>query len=760
MLKRGIGLASIFLSYAREDAAKARTLAKALERAGHSVWWDRQIFGGSEFSDEIEAALKEADVVIVLWSEAAVRSAWVRDEAAEGRDSGRLVPVMLEGCAPPLGFRQVQSISLAGWQGRGNPPHLQEILNAVAKRAGTALPVPAGGADRAGRRLPVKLVIAVLAALLLAAGGWWLLRPASAKAETPVIAVMPFSDLSQGGDRAYLSEGVAEAILTVLAKEPGISVIGRSSAQQLHQAGAAAPEMRRAMGITHVLEGSARSLGDQLRMSVRLINAADGQQIWAEEYDRRLDNIFAVQDEIGRAVAARLKGSFAPRRLAEQQTSADAYTLYLAARAKMRDRTASSLQDALKLARQVIAADPNYAPGHALYAELITHQSYDNYGNLSPERVRQMALPHASEAIRLAPNAAEGYAAFGMVANGDEAIEPLNKAIRLDPARGELRLWLAHAYHLVGKNEEAFRQVQAATQMEPLWPTVITMEAGILAASERYAEAEAVIRRYEQRGGSSARAAKVRGDIAAWYRGDYSEGVNLIRRAVRAEPELPLANQSLAWFYGKLGLHDQAGKAAKDFPTYTRLYLSGDVDRLLAQSRRDGALIWRQPDPDIVVDALAFRRDWAAIEALYDGNRDSLKLVCSDNRGWNLSLGLHIATALENRNRTAEAKRFINCVKSGLEKSGRSPFRSPYMSNGALDFFWANVHAFEGRPDQAFALVERSIRRGLRTQYGRGLIEYPVFDRFRGMPAYGRLELQMNERIARERAETLQLPAA
>ena len=139
-------MASIFLSYAREDATKARTLAKALERAGHAVWWDRQIFGGSEFSDEIEAALKNADVVIVLWSEAAVRSAWVRDEAAEGRESRRLVPIMLEACSPPLGFRQVQSVSLAGWQGRGNPPHMQEILHAVAMRAGkeTSIAVPAG----------------------------------------------------------------------------------------------------------------------------------------------------------------------------------------------------------------------------------------------------------------------------------------------------------------------------------------------------------------------------------------------------------------------------------------------------------------------------------------------------------------------------------------------------------------------------------------------------------------------------------------
>ena len=99
---------------------------------------------------------------------------------------------------------------------------------------------------------------------MAATAGYFLLRGGTAKAE-PTIAVLPFADLSPGRDKAFLAEGVAEAILTVLAKEPGIKVIGRSSAGQLHEAGSAAADMRKAMGITHVLEGSARSMGDQLQ---------------------------------------------------------------------------------------------------------------------------------------------------------------------------------------------------------------------------------------------------------------------------------------------------------------------------------------------------------------------------------------------------------------------------------------------------------------------------------------------------------------
>ncbi|MCY7271640.1 MAG: toll/interleukin-1 receptor domain-containing protein, partial [Sphingomonas bacterium] len=109
---KGIHMASVFLSYDRNDANQARGIAKALERAGNSVWWDRHIQGGTQFSRAIEQALHDADAVVVLWSTESVQSTWVRDEAAEGRDSGKLIPVTLDGALPPMGFRQFQVIGI------------------------------------------------------------------------------------------------------------------------------------------------------------------------------------------------------------------------------------------------------------------------------------------------------------------------------------------------------------------------------------------------------------------------------------------------------------------------------------------------------------------------------------------------------------------------------------------------------------------------------------------------------------------------
>ena len=111
-------MAKVFLSYDREDASRAQAIAAALEDAGHDVWGDRHIRGGSQFSKEIEEELAKADAVVVLWSVHSVDSAWVRDEAAAGRDSGRLVPARIDKTPPPLGFRQFQSIDLSQWSKR------------------------------------------------------------------------------------------------------------------------------------------------------------------------------------------------------------------------------------------------------------------------------------------------------------------------------------------------------------------------------------------------------------------------------------------------------------------------------------------------------------------------------------------------------------------------------------------------------------------------------------------------------------------
>lgn len=747
-------MAGIFLSYARDDARKAQALARFLERAGHSVWWDRHIDGGSEFAGEIEAALREADAVVVLWSRASIKSAWVRDEAAEGRDSGRLIPVLLDDCAPPLGFRQIQSVPLAGWSGRGNPPHRQALLDAIDRRRAHAEPSGAAPTRKAASS-PRYLAagIAVVLALAALVGGWWLLEDRGEASSTPVLAVLPFSDLSAEGDKAYFAEGVAEAILTVLAKDPGIRVLGSNSARQLQQAGSEAAEMRRAMGITHVLEGSARSVGDQLRMSVRLVNASDGRQIWAEEYQRRLDNVFAVQDEIGRAVAAKLRGSFGPvAQSAQPITKADIYALYLAARSKMRDRRQSSLTEALRLARRVIEADPNYAPGHAIYAELAWHLSIDNYGTLPEDQARTVAQRHARRAIELAPDSADGYAALGLTLADHEAIAPLKKAIDLDPARAELRQWLGHNYADNGRHAEALEQFRAAVEMDPLWIPGAMLLAYTLGSSGRYDEAEQSIAAFQRRGGSAAVAAKIRGDIAN-YSGDYSEAVRQTAIALKLDPETPQADLSAGWYNFLLGLHDQAAAATKRFPPYARLQMSGRHDQLLDRIRSDGVKVWDQADAYVAIEALAFARDWRTISNLIAAKPEVIAEICADTEM--IQTMINMAVALRSTGRTAQSRRLADCAQAKLALQARGPVRSSYIPSGWLHGLQAQVHALRGDAARAFAELSLGVDLGVRTAYGRGLSDLPAFDRLRADPAYAPLDRRLKQLMARERAEAI-----
>lgn len=176
-------MARLFLSYSREDRHLVEPLAALLERAGHSVWWDRRIAGGSDFSAEIARELTAAAVVLVAWSNASVVSHWVKDEAAEGRDRGRLIPLLLDQATAPLGFRQIQAIDLAGWNGNGRPAAFDELLRAI-DLVGSSLesPVPERPASEPPPPVATRpsklpwLVAGLFAVALIAVTAFLLLR--------------------------------------------------------------------------------------------------------------------------------------------------------------------------------------------------------------------------------------------------------------------------------------------------------------------------------------------------------------------------------------------------------------------------------------------------------------------------------------------------------------------------------------------------------------------------------------------------------
>jgi adenylate cyclase len=406
-------LARIFLSYARDDVDAARQLASCISEAGHDVWWDRHLHGGSRFATEIDKALKEAQAVVVLWSPTSIDSAWVQDEAAEGRDSGRLVPVSLASAKPPLGFRQFQTIELGAWDGSRKPDGLDDLLEAIARTCGSdARPREAEKADKGAGK-----------------------KRAS-------VCVLPFINMSGEPEQEYFSDGITEDIITDLSKVSALSVVARNTAFTFKGQSVDVKEVAKTLGVTYVLEGSVRKAGNRVRITAQLIDGAEGDHVWADRYDRDLDDIFAIQDEISKAIVEALKVKLLPeekKAIEHRGTSnAEAYNLYLMARQQWvsgnfgdprRDETI------VRLCEQATLLDEKYAEAWGLMAlaqaELrFTHGRDEN------------ALPAAERAIDLNPALPEAYCIKARYleeeGRAEDAEAEIRKALKLNPESWEV----------------------------------------------------------------------------------------------------------------------------------------------------------------------------------------------------------------------------------------------------------------------------------------------------------------------------------
>ncbi len=598
---------------------------------------------------------------------------------------------------------------------------------------------------------------ALLAAL--ATAGTWLAGRTSLLfgSETISLAVLPFADMSPGRDKAYFAEGVAEEILSTLAVEKDIKVLGRTSARQIER-NTDPKTIRASLGVTHLLEGSTRAAGDQLRVNVRLIDTSDGSQLWEEEYQGRLADVFGVQDKIAATVVQRLRGTFFEGAVREANpTSVDAYQTYLAARALMRDPKKEPLTQARKLAQQIVDAHPDYALGHALLGHvtwLLADSPY-SYGDIPADKARRIAQAHARMAIRLAPERAEGYAALGSALPPQEALAPLRKAIALDRSWASLRLNLGIALNGLNRHDEAFEQYRLAIETDPLAPAVNNRYIWALAAAGRREEALKAASLYQQRGGSEAQAWRFGANVLS-LTGDLSGSLAARRRALALDPEVPYQHEYLAIGLHLFGLDEQAGRYSPRVSRYFQLFVADDRGALKAQLVRDGAKAWSANGIDSAVFSLARGRDWPAIARFYDLRPAELRDLCSALP----QFAPFIAMALRAQGRAGEGERILSCVQHSLSAQLKMRHRSPDASAGDLEIWQASLLALRGDA-RAFDWLAKAMDRGWIGQYySSSLADWPQFDRLRGDPRYAAIQRRIDSRIEKERSEVLRAFAA
>lgn len=431
-------MARVFLSYARDDALNAQKLARALGEAGHEVWWDFHLHGGSRFSNEIERALKDSQAVVVLWTAASVTSAWVQDEAAEGRDSGRLVPVVLDDTKPPLGFRQFQCVDLAEWNAEGLTAPLHNLIIAIAKIASE---------DQ---------------------GDGETMSPVESAPPPPSISicVLPFMNISDDAEQEYFSDGITEDIITDLSKVSSLEVVARNTAFTFKGKAFDVKEVARTLDVSHVVEGSVRKAGSRVRISAQLIAGDTGRHLWAERYDRDLTDIFAIQDEISHAIVEALQLKLLPEEklaIEERGTSnAEAYRIYLMARQQwVRGLTGDVKRDEaiVRICQQVVKLDQNYAQAWALMA-LAQAELRFWHGR------EEDALPAAERALAINSELPEALCvkAHYLEDQGKEAgaISLIDTALRIGPESWEVNREAARMLYRQGRAAEAIPYFEKA----------------------------------------------------------------------------------------------------------------------------------------------------------------------------------------------------------------------------------------------------------------------------------------------------------
>jgi len=312
------------------------------------------------------------------------------------------------------------------------------------------------------------------------------------------IAVLPFRDMSAARDQAYFGEGIAEELLNALVKIPGLDVASRTSSFSLSTENLDIPAIAARLGVNHVLEGSVRTSGQQVRVTAQLIDVGRDVHLWSETYDGSLDDIFKIQDEITGKITAELKlqlggGELTPS-AGELTGNAAAYQLYLEGRHLWRQRNAASLNEAIRLFKQAVQLDPKF---HRAWSNLaIAYTNLPDYDRSAPfDDSVELGLAAAQKALEIEPQSSEAliitanYNQFHC--NYSAAARQFQRAIELNPQDPTAQHWYGIMLSEAGRTAKALEHIQAAHRIDPMISAVVGIESRLYRNMGDYAQAVA-----------------------------------------------------------------------------------------------------------------------------------------------------------------------------------------------------------------------------------------------------------------------------
>jgi serine/threonine-protein kinase len=315
----------------------------------------------------------------------------------------------------------------------------------------------------------------------------------------PSIAVLPFANLSPDPENEYFSDGLAEELIYALAQLENLHVPSRMSSFQFKGQALDIREVGERLGVEKVLEGSVRKAGDRVRVTAQLINVADGYHLWSERFDRTMEDIFAIQDEIAQAIVGHLEVEFvgepgaAGVPVVKRYTdNIEAHTLYMKGRYYWNKRYEGHLQTAVEYFQQAIEADPGHALAYCGLADV--YWSLGAYVLRSPAELYPQCKAAAERALEIDPSLAEAHLALGHVKmmyewDWEGAERELRQSIELDPRYSVSRLWLAVLLAVLRRQEEARAEVKLGVDLEPFSPYALGLGGVVMVISADFEEA-------------------------------------------------------------------------------------------------------------------------------------------------------------------------------------------------------------------------------------------------------------------------------
>ena len=338
----------------------------------------------------------------------------------------------------------------------------------------------------AAMQVRLRLAYAAVVLLLMAGLGYVLYERGLGRAIAGVrresIAVLPFTNLSGDATREYFSDGMSEELLNLLARVPGLQVASRTSSFAYKGRNIDIREVGNQLGVDTVLEGSVRQAGDQVRITAQLIDTETGFHLWSETYDRRLADIFQVQDEIAGAIVEKLRIQLAPeeQQLAQRTRAptqnVEAYELYLQGRAVWKKRGEDNLKRAIELYQSALARDPAFARAHAALASSYVVMPGYTKEQGDEERFAPLAETSARQALVLEPNIGEAHAVLAQI-NADrgdflDAESGFFFAISLEPNEPTPHHWYSILLSRVGRLQAALTEARKAYELDPSSPVL------------------------------------------------------------------------------------------------------------------------------------------------------------------------------------------------------------------------------------------------------------------------------------------------